>query len=83
MAESPIEHDQTDGGEDVVLKRARMQREIRAQNRDRRAEQHAERQRPAFIEGRENQEDEEQRETEDGPRWNAFLRLLFLEDMPE
>ncbi len=63
FAESPISMTRPMVREDVVFKGAQCQRQIRAQNRDRRAQQNAERQRPAFIERRQNQKDEEQRES--------------------
>ncbi len=50
-----------------------------AEQRDRRAEKHAEGKRPALVERGENQEHEEQREREDHPRGHAQLGLLFLE----
>ena len=53
--------------------------EVCAENRDRGAEQNAEGQGPALIKSGENQEHEDEGETEDRPRWNALLCLLFLE----
>ena len=49
-----------------------------AKNRDRRTQQHAKRQRPAFIKCGENQENEQQRKPEDCGRRNTFAGFLFL-----
>src|SRR6185295_16432002 len=46
---------------------------------DGRTQQNTERQRPAFVQGREDQENEEQRESKDHRRGYALLRLFLLE----
>src|SRR5438093_12351835 len=50
-----------------------------AEDRDGGTEQDAERQRPTFVERREDQEYEQQREPENGRRGNAFLSFFLLE----
>src|SRR5207244_4817004 len=72
-------HHQADLGIDVVYHLPSEQRRKRAEDRDGRAQQHTERQRPAFIERGENQEDEQQRKTEDGGGRHTFPGLFFLE----
>ena len=52
--------------------------EERAEDRDRRAEQDAERQRPTLVKRGENEEDEKERHSEHERRRNALLRFLFL-----
>jgi len=52
-------------------------------SRDGCAEQHAERERPAFVESRENQEHENERESEDRDWWNTLGSFLFLNEMPK
>ena len=57
--------------------------EERAEDGDGRAQQDAERQRPAFILGGEDQEDAQQRQAEDGTGRNALRGFLFLEGHAE
>ena len=73
------EHDQTDLGVDVVLERLEQQAGKGPGHGDRGAEKDRERQRPAFILGRQDQEDAEEREGEDRHRRNPLLGLLLLE----
>lgn len=72
-------HDEADLGVDVFsMPRAQKGRE-RAKDCHGCAKQDAERQRPAFVERREDEESEEQRHPEDNSRRDALLRFLFLE----
>src|SRR5207244_6631349 len=70
-------HDQADLREYVQLVPAEPQRAHGAQDGDGRAEQDAERQRPALVLGGQDQEYHEQREAEDGGWRDAFLRRFF------
>ncbi len=72
------QHDQSDGGENVVFEQPSAQREISTEDRDRSTEQNAERQRPTLIQRGQDEEDEEQRQTKNGPGRHAFLGLLLL-----
>ena len=73
------EHDEADLGIDVVHLAAEPDCGKGAEDRDGRAEEHAERQRPALILGRKDEKDAEQRKPEDGQGRYTFLGLLFLE----
>ena len=73
------EHDQSDLRVDVVLQATRGERQKAAKDRDRRAEQDAEGQRPALILRSQNKEDEEQRDAKDGGGRDALRGLLLLE----
>ena len=55
------------------------QAEVGAEHRERRAEQHAEGQRPALVLGREDQEHEKQRHAEDDGDGDAFTGFFLLE----
>ena len=56
---------------------AQPQHEKRSKDRHRRAEQDAERQRPAFVQCRQNQEHEQQRQSKDRRRGHSLARFLF------
>jgi hypothetical protein len=73
------DHHEADLREHVELEAGDPERADRAQQRDRGAEQDAERQRPAFVLRRQQQEHDEQREAEDGGGRDAFLGDLLLE----
>src|ERR1700761_2124057 len=73
------EHDQSDLRVDVVLQPTGRQREKSAKDRNRRAEQDAEGQRPALILRGQNKEDKEQRDAKDGGGRDALGGLLLLE----
>ena len=68
LAARPMSMTKSDLGVEIVLHPSGEQPGERAENGDRRREQHAEGERPALILGRENQKDKEQREAEDGGR---------------
>src|SRR4029077_597499 len=72
----PNQHDQTDLCKYVVVKFTQNQSAVGAQNRYWHGQKYAERQRPSFVQCRQNQEDEEERHAEHH-RLSAF-RLLFL-----
>ena len=72
------QHDEADLRVDVVFKASQPERGVRAEDGDGRAEQNAERQRPAFILRGQNQKNEEQRQAENRDRGNALRGLLFL-----
>ena len=57
----PDQHDQADLSVHVILKVAQHQEKVGAEDRDRSSEQHAERKRPAFILGGEDEEYEQKR----------------------
>ena len=73
------QHDEADLGEEVVFHGASEERDEGAEDGDGRAEEHGEGERPAFIHGRENEEDEEEGHGENHARPDALLRLFFLE----
>ena len=72
------EHDETDLRVDVVLHPAQPKRRERAEHRDRRAEQHTEWQRPAFVQRSQDQENENKRHSEHHSGRYALLRLFLL-----
>src|SRR6185437_1216215 len=72
------EHDEADGGEDVVFKRAHGEGEVGAEDGDGRGEQDAEGKRPAFVERGEDEESNEDGEAEDDPGGDTLLGGLFL-----
>ena len=84
------QHDQADLRVDVAFNLHHVGRQENAEqnasqpqhdksskHRHRRAEQYAERQRPAFIKCRKNQKDEQQRQPEDGAGGTPCARFLF------
>ena len=73
------EHDQADLGIDVVLEAPEQKSGKGPGHGDGCAEKDRERQRPAFILGRQDQEDAEEREGEDRHRRDPLLGLLLLE----
>ena len=72
-------HDQADLREHVQLEMGEPERGDGAEDRDGRAEQHAKRQRPAFVQCGQQQEHDEQGEAEDGSRRDALRGHLLLE----
>ena len=76
------EHDQTDLGIDVVFEVTDHQAGKRAEHGDGHAQQHAERQTPAFVLRRQNQEHAKERETKDDHRRNALRALFSWKLMP-
>ena len=76
------EHDEADLAEDVERHAARQQAEEGADHRDRHRQQHAEGQRPALVEGREDQEHEADREREHDAAAARGLLLLVGEVAP-
>ena len=70
-------------GVDVVVHLADKEHRHRTEDSDRRAEEHAHRERPTLVLCRQNQEDKEEREGEDR-RWrNPLRRKFFLKRHPE
>ena len=73
----PDEHDQADLRENIVHHVPRPQGHESAQHGDRRAQQHAEWQAPAFVQRGENQEHEQERKAENRDGRNALRPLSF------
>src|SRR5580658_4749339 len=90
LCRQPNQHDQSDLRVDVAFDLHHIGRQKNAEqdaaqpkhrksseDRHGRAEQHAEWQRPAFVKSRENQEDEQQRQSKDHRGWHSLARFLL------